>query len=56
MAKSTLSTVAGKGTVGESRPDFPLTPRPTGRWCKKVKGKLHYFGHIEKDAKGEARP
>jgi integrase len=26
------------------RPDFPLTPHPTGRWCKKIKGRLHYFG------------
>jgi len=25
-------------------PDFPLTPHPTGRWCKKIKGRLHYFG------------
>ncbi len=24
--------------------DFPLTPHPTGRWCKKVLGKIHYFG------------
>jgi integrase len=54
MAKSTLSTAARKATVGKPRPDFPLTPHPTGRWCKKVKGKLHYFGRIEGDAKGEA--
>jgi hypothetical protein len=27
-------------------PDCPLTPRPTGRWCKKIKGKLWYFGTI----------
>lgn len=24
--------------------DFPLTPHPTGRWCKKVRGKLEFFG------------
>jgi integrase len=25
-------------------PDFPLTAHPTGRWCKKIRGQLHYFG------------
>src|SRR5262245_23492161 len=25
-------------------PDFPLTPHGNGKWCKKVLGKLHYFG------------
>ena len=24
---------------------FPLTAHPNGRWCKKIKGKIHYFGH-----------
>jgi integrase len=24
--------------------DFPLTPHPAGYWCKKIRGKLHYFG------------
>ncbi len=25
-------------------PDFPLTAHPAGVWCKKIRGKLHYFG------------
>ena len=24
-------------------PDFPLTPRRDGRWCKKIRGKVHIF-------------
>jgi integrase len=28
-------------------PDFPLTPHPAGYWCKKIKGKLHYFGPLD---------
>src|SRR5436189_108020 len=26
------------------RPDFPLGIHPAGYWCKKIRGKLHYFG------------
>lgn len=26
------------------RRDFPLTAHPRGSWCKKIDGKLHYFG------------
>jgi integrase len=25
-------------------PEFPLTPHPAGYWCKKIRGRLHYFG------------
>ena len=29
---------------------FPLTLHPTGRYCKKIKGKLYYFGVNKKRA------
>ena len=25
-------------------PDFQLTPHPNGKWCRKIRGKLWYFG------------
>lgn len=27
-------------------PDFPLTAHPAGYWCKKIRGKIHYFGPL----------
>jgi integrase len=33
---------------------LPLTRHPRGYWCKKVKGKLHYFGKIAGDENGQA--
>jgi integrase len=29
---------------GKPYPEFPLTAHPAGYWCKKIRGKLHYFG------------
>jgi hypothetical protein len=44
MAKS--STSGSQNKSPKPYPGFPFTPHPTGRWCKKILGKLHYFGKI----------
>jgi hypothetical protein len=37
------------------RPDFPLSiHKGTGYWCKKVKGRVYYFGKVVEDPKGKA--
>jgi len=51
MPKSTTSQSAGKAKP--PYPGFPLWIHPSGRWCKKVRGRAHYFGKVADDPKGE---
>jgi integrase len=35
---------AAAGKPAKPYPEFPLTAHPAGYWCKKIRGKIHYFG------------
>src|SRR5579871_2946911 len=42
---STAQAPSGKpAKPAKPYPEFPLTAHPAGYWCKKIRGKLHYFG------------
>ena len=49
--KSTRKRPAGKPAKPD--PAFPLWPHPSGRWCKKVRGRAHYFGKVADDPQGQ---
>src|SRR5580704_2389810 len=46
MAKSNIARRPNKSPKPYA--GFPLTPhRGTGRWCKKIRGRIHYFGKLD---------
>ena len=51
----TRRSASRKPSPKKPRPDFPLSiHKGTGYWCKKVKGRVYYFGKWADDPKGKA--
>lgn len=45
MTNSTVAALPQK-----PHPDFPLTPRSDGRWCKRINGRLRYISGAADEA------
>jgi integrase len=44
MSDSNFTSEPARSKPAKPYPEFPLTAHPAGQWCKKIRGKLHYFG------------
>lgn len=44
MSKSTVELIDKKQKPAKPRPDYPLTPHNSGKWCKTIATKVYYFG------------
>jgi hypothetical protein len=46
MANSTRGCKPRNHQAAKPYPEYPLTAHPSGRWCKRARGKIHYFGPL----------
>src|SRR6476620_11792354 len=47
MSAQDFTTPVARGKPSKPKkpyPEFPLFPHATGRWAKKIRGRMHYFG------------
>jgi integrase len=44
MSENHSTPPAAPSKPAKPYPEFPLTAHPAGYWCKKIRGKIHYFG------------
>jgi len=54
--KNMRTGTKGQATIQKPRHDFPLTPhRGAKQWCKKINGRVHYFGKLDDPNAAEKR-